>query len=263
MTIAAGYGGVLLTNAAVVLGLMTAMWLVSLALRDASIVDIFWGAGFAVIAWVTFFAADGSQARRMLLLVLTTLWGLRLALYLAWRNIGKGEDYRYRAMRKRYGDRFPLISYGTVFLLQGALMWVVSLPVQAGQVPGSPDGLIWLDFVGIALWLIGIFFETVGDIQLARFKADPANAGKVMDRGLWRYTRHPNYFGDFMVWWGLYAIALATGDAWWTVVGPLLMSFLLLRVSGVALLEKSLNKRREGYADYAARTNAFFPGPPG
>ncbi len=260
MTIAAGLGSVLLTNALVVFALMTALWALSLVLKDASIVDIFWGAGFAVIAWVTFFVADGSDARRVLFVVLVSLWGLRLAGYLAWRNIGKGEDYRYRAMRKRHGDRFAIVSYGTVFLLQGALMWVVSLPVQAGQVPTA--GLIWLDVVGIGLWAVGLFFETVGDIQLARFKADPANQGHVMDRGLWRYTRHPNYFGDFLVWWGLYAVALASGDAWWTIVGPIVMSTLLMRVSGVALLEKSLSKRREGYAEYVRRTNAFFPGPP-
>ena len=198
----------------------------------------------------------------MLVAVLTTLWGLRLAGYLASRNLGKGEDYRYQAMRRRLGARFPLVSLFTVFGLQGVLMWIVSLPVQTAQVPDTPSGLVALDFAGIGLWCAGMFFETVGDLQLARFKADPGNGGRVMDRGLWRYTRHPNYFGDFCVWWGLYAIALATGDAWWAVVGPLVMSVLLLRVSGVTLLERHMEKRRPGYDEYARRTSEFFPRPP-
>ncbi len=255
-----GYLAVLAVNAGIVAAAMAVLWLVSLALKDASIVDIFWGAGFVVVAWATFLVADGEQARRVLLVTLTTIWGLRLAGYLAWRNLGKGEDYRYQAMRRRQGDRFWIWSLIMVFGLQGALMWAVSLPVQAGQVPSG--GLNVLDFVGIALWAVGLFFETVGDVQLARFKADPANQGKVMDRGLWRYTRHPNYFGDFLVWWGLYLIALATGAAWWSVVGPIVMSVLLIRVSGAALLERSLRKRKDGYADYVARTSAFFPRPP-
>ena len=251
---------VLVVNAVVIAAMVSALWLVSLALRDASIVDIFWGFGFVVVAWVSSFVADGNADRRVLLVVLVSIWGLRLAGYLAWRNIGKGEDYRYQAMRRRFGDRFWIVSLWYVFGLQGALMWIVSLPVQAAGT--FDDGLIWLDFVGVAFWVVGLFFETVGDIQLARFKADPANKGKVMNRGLWRYPRHPNYFGDFMVWWGLYLIALATGGGWWTVVGPLVMSVLLMRVSGAALLERSLRKRREGYEEYVATTSGFFPRPP-
>ncbi len=251
---------VLAINAAVVAAAMVGVWLLSLAVRDASIVDIFWGLGFVLVAWVTFLAADGEPARQVLVVALVTVWGLRLAGYLAWRNIGKGEDYRYRAMRKRAGDVFWWRSLFTVFLLQGALMWTVSLPVQAGQVPES--GLNLLDALGVACWAVGLFFEALGDVQLARFKADPANEGKVMDRGLWRYTRHPNYFGDFMVWWGLYFVALATGDAWWTFVGPVVMTVLLMKVSGAGLLERSLRKRKPEYEDYVRRTNAFFPGPP-
>jgi steroid 5-alpha reductase family enzyme len=252
----------LATTLATTAALMLALWCVSVWRRDASIVDIFWGAGFVVVAWTTRLVADGSDARGWLLAALTTVWGLRLAGYLAWRNLGKGEDFRYQAMRRRHGSRFPLVSLYLVFGLQGVLMWVVSLPVQAGQVPATPDGLIWLDLVGIGFWAVGLFFETVGDLQLARFKKDPAAKGKVMDRGLWRYTRHPNYFGDFMVWWGLFLVALATGDAWWTVIGPVVMSVLLIRVSGAALLEKSLKNRRAGYDEYVRRTSAFFPRPP-
>jgi steroid 5-alpha reductase family enzyme len=162
-------------------------------------------------------------------------------------------------MRERHGRRFPLVSLVTVFGLQGLLMWAVSLPVQAGQLGTAPIG--WLDAVGVAIWGVGLFFETVGDFQLARFKADPANRGKVMDGGLWRYTRHPNYFGDFMVWWGIYLVAVA-GGAWWTVVGPLVMTALLVRYSGAGLLEKTITRRRPEYAEYIRRTSGFFPLPP-
>jgi steroid 5-alpha reductase family enzyme len=249
-------------EAGVVLGLVTALWGVSLAVRDSSIVDVFWGSGFVVIAWVGFALGDGSGTRSWLLALLVTAWGLRLSVYLARRNLGKGEDRRYAEMRRRHGGRWPLRSLFVVFWLQGALMWVVSLPVQVAMTDPTPAGLGALDWIGLAVWAIGLAFESVGDRQLARFKADPANRGKVMDRGLWRYTRHPNYFGDFCVWWGIWLVALATGGAWWTVVGPAVMSFLLIRVSGVAMLERSIAKRREGYEDYVRRTSAFFPLPP-
>ncbi len=182
------------------LGMMFVLWLVSLVVRDASIVDMTWGAGFVLIAWIAYFLGGGASPRRMLMTALVTVWGLRLSAYLTWRNMGKGEDYRYRAMREKYGSRFPLVSLGTVFLLQGTILWVVSLPVQAAQREPLPASLTWLDFAGVAVWAAGLFFEAVGDAQLARFKRDPESAGKVMDRGLWRYTRHPNYFGDFLVW---------------------------------------------------------------
>jgi steroid 5-alpha reductase family enzyme len=185
---------------------------------------------------------------------------VRLAGYLARRNIGKGEDPRYVAMRRHYGASWPLRSLVQVFVLQGVLMWLISLPVQAAERSSGGGPLGWSDALGAALTLTGVAFEATGDAQLARFKADPANRGKVMDRGLWRYTRHPNYFGDFLVWWGLYALAVASGNAW-TVLSPALMSFLLLRVSGVTLLEKSM-RARPGYDDYVRRTSAFFPWPP-
>ena len=237
------------------------LWLLSLKLRDSSIVDIFWGLGFVLIGWVTFAGADGAVGRRLLIATLTTLWGVRLALYLAWRNLGKGEDPRYVAMRARHGDKWPLRSLFIVFALQGALMFLVSLPIQVAQHARTPPALGPLDALGAVLVLLGVGIESLGDLQLARFKAQPDNRGKVMDQGLWRYTRHPNYFGDFVVWWGLYVIAAGTPGAWWTGVGPLLMSVLLMRVSGVPLLEKSL-KRRPGYDEYIRRTSAFFPRPP-
>jgi len=189
------------------------------------------------------------------------VWGLRLGGYLFWRNHGKGEDFRYRAMRKHWGPRFPIISLVTVFGLQGVLMWIVSLPVQLGQTRERPD-LGVLAFIGIAVWIVGLFFEVVGDAQLARFKADPGNAGVVMDRGLWRYTRHPNYFGDACVWWGIALVATETTIGAWGLVGAAVMTILLRRVSGVTLLEKSLVKRRAGYVEYVARTSPFVPRPP-
>lgn len=250
---------VLLLNFLLVAALTFVLWLVSLPLRNASIVDIFWGLGFVAIAWASFVAVGSYTPRSWLIALLTTVWGLRLAGYLAWRNIGSGEDYRYQHMRARFGGRFPLISLFYVFWLQGLLMWIVAFPLQTAPFGSGSLGI--LDGLGVVVWTIGLVFESVGDWQLARFKARDDSPGKVMDGGLWRYTRHPNYFGDFMIWWGLYFIAAAAG-AWWTVFSPIIMSVLLMRVSGVALLERSLKKRRSGYEAYVARTSAFFPWPP-
>ncbi|MEN9644860.1 MAG: hypothetical protein RL238_1529 [Actinomycetota bacterium] len=242
--------------------LMIGTWLLSLALKNASIVDIVWGFGFVCVAWAVRLRVDeGLDARQNLLVLMTTVWGLRLAGYLFWRNHGKGEDYRYKAMRKHWGPRFPLISLGTVFGLQGVLMFIVSLPVQLGQTRDTPD-LGWLAYLGIAVWLVGLFFEVVGDAQLAKFKADASNQGKVMNRGLWKYTRHPNYFGDACVWWGIALVAAETTVGKFGLIGAVVMTILLRRVSGVVLLEKSLSKRKEGYAEYVARTSAFIPRPP-
>ncbi len=234
-------------------------WLASLWFRDASLVDRYWGGGFVLVAAVTMALAYDGGWRGPLLFAMSAAWGLRLSIYLTWRNWGKGEDYRYQAMRVRRGASFSWTSLFTVFLLQGALTWFISLPLQIGIAAGGPSGLTVLDAAGGALWLLGLAFESVGDAQLARFKANPANRGRVMDRGLWRYTRHPNYFGDAMVWWGMYLVAAATGAGAYTFLSPLVMHFFLMRVSGVALLERKLVKTREGYAEYAARTNAFYP----
>jgi len=252
-------GTVLLWNVGAIAALMLALWAVSLWRRNVSIVDIFWGLGFVLVAWITCLTAPPGGTRRWLLTGLTTVWGLRLAGYLAWRNHGRPEDYRYRAMREAYGERFRWISLGLVFGLQGALMWAVAMPLQVGQSSSAPWW--WLDAAGILIWAVGWVFETVGDLQLARFKSEPARRGQLMDRGLWRYTRHPNYFGDFLVWWGLYLIA-AAGGAWWTAFSPALMTVLLLRVSGVTLLEQALKSRTAGYEDYIRRTSSFFPWPP-
>lgn len=254
-------GDVMLFSAIAILITMSTTWVISIVIKNASIVDIVWGLGFVVVAWVSRVVGDGVEARQWLLTVMVSLWGLRLAGYLAWRNIGHGEDYRYKNMRKHWGSRFPIVSLVTVFGLQGTLMWIVSLPVQLGQADDTPD-VGALAVVGALVYLVGLFFEVVGDAQLTRFKSDPANAGKVMDRGLWRYTRHPNYFGDACVWWGIAIVATETGSGAWGLVGAAVMTVFLRRVSGVTLLERSLKKRREGYEDYIARTSPFIPRPP-
>lgn len=253
---------IFLINALAVAGLMVFVWLLSLPLKDASIVDIFWGLGFVLVAWVTWFQTEGDPTRKWVLAVLITIWGLRLSGYIAWRNMGHGEDPRYQAMREKAGDKFPLLSLIRVFLLQGVVMWIVSLPVQLGQIPQTPAAFTVLDTVGIAVWFVGVFFESVGDFQLAWFKSKPENKGKVLRSGLWRYTRHPNYFGDFLMWWGIFLIALAASPSqnWWSGIGPLIMSFFLMKVSGVTLLEKSLKESKgSAYDEYVQRTNAFFP----
>lgn len=251
----------LLTTLAVLAATMPCLWLISRRRRDVSLVDVFWGVGFIMTAWIAWRLNAPADARTRLLVGLTTVWGLRLSLYLLWRNWGRGEDRRYAAMRERQGDRFARASLFTVFYLQGAILWFISLPIQVAAAGHRQTSLGWIDVLGLALFVLGFVFESVGDWQLARFQSNRWSMGRVMDRGLWRFTRHPNYFGDFCVWWGLYLIS-AAGGAGWTTMSPLLMSILLMRVSGVSLLEKDITERRPEYVDYMARTNAFFPGPP-
>ncbi len=242
--------------------MMTGLWLISVARRDASIVDAFWGPGFALAAGVYAVFGQGDPGRTALTLILTTVWAFRLGLYIYVRNHGHGEDRRYQAFRQHYGPtRYWWVSYFQVFMLQGVLMGLVSAPLLVSAGLPGPTAPTLPDLAGGVLWGIGFAFEAIGDWQLARFKADPANKGKVLDRGLWRYTRHPNYFGNACLWWGLYLLAVSVPWGWVTIFAPLLMTFLLVRVSGVALLEKSL-EARPGYRDYVARTSAFFPLPP-
>jgi len=240
------------------LALGLAAWIVATAQRNAGLVDIFWPLFFVLAAGIYAIAGDQTGARLAVLLALVCLWGLRLAAYLALRNWGAPEDHRYRAIRARNEPGFTWKSLYLVFGLQAVLAWLISAPLAGALASAAP--LSALDIAGAALAMFGIAYEAIADSQLARFRADPANAGLVMDRGLWRHTRHPNYFGEFCVWWGFFAIAAGAG-AWWTVFAPLMMSFLLLRVSGVALLERDIGERRPEYRSYIARTNAFFPGP--
>lgn len=246
-------------NFLTIMGLMVALWVLSLVKRNAAIVDIFWGLGFVVVAWLTFYSAQGYLLRRSLLVVMTTLWGVRLAAHIAVRSMGKGEDRRYKAWRESHGKSFWWVSLFKIFLLQGLLLWVISLPIQAGQLSRLPDRFTSLDLLGFTVWLTGFLFEALADWQLAGFQSDPGNKGKVLDSGLWSLTRHPNYFGECMLWWGIFAVALSNPWNAWTVLSPLVLTLLLLKVSGVALMEKSIVETRPGYGVYMKTTSAFLP----
>jgi steroid 5-alpha reductase family enzyme len=246
-------------NLAFIIGMMTLLWLVSIVLKNVSIVDLFWGIGFVLSATVYFVLTEELATRKVLLLVLVILWGVRLSVYLAWRNTGKGEDFRYREFRRQYGEkRYWWISYFQTFLLQGLLMWLISAPLLGAQYDSMQMDLTWLDFAGVLLWCTGFIFEAGGDWQLANFKANPANKGKVLNTGFWKYTRHPNYFGDAAVWWGFALFSISSGS-YVPALGSLLMTALIIKVSGVALLEKSLKSDKPEYADYIRRTSSFLP----
>lgn len=243
--------------AALFLGLIA--WLVHIPLRNAGVADSFWALFFIASGGVYLMTAPEVGDRSYLVLFLVTLWGARLSAFVTRRNWGQGEDRRYAAMRADHEPEFWWKSLYLVFALQAILAWILSLSLHAAILSPAPLG--WVDYAALGLWLLGLFFEAVGDQQLADFKARPENRGRVMDQGLWRYTRHPNYFGEACIWWGFYLFALAAGG-WWSIVSPVLMTWLLLRISGVALLEKDIAERRPAYRDYIARTNAFVPGPP-
>lgn len=256
-------GTVLAINALILFGARTVVWGISIRAKDASVVDIAWGMTFVLTAWVTRFTADGYEPRKNLLVALSTIWGLRLSLYLAKRNLGHGEDPRYVSMRERGGDRWWWwTSLFKVFYLQGLVSWVVSLPIQLGQVSGGAGPFVTLAVIGSVVWMVGIGFEAIGDFQLARFKADPANEGMILDSDLWSWTRHPNYFGDAAIWWGIGIVAASSGWGLIGLVGPLVMNFFLVNISGKKLLEHRMGRNRPGYDDYVSRTSGFFPRPP-
>jgi steroid 5-alpha reductase family enzyme len=231
-------------------------WLASLPLRDVSIVDRLWSLLFVGAALVYAEFGDYGAPRVLLVGVPLSLWAVRLALHITVRNWGEGEDRRYRQIRRNNAPGFAIKSLYLVFGLQAALAWIISLPLLGAMAGQAPPG--WRELPGLALWTAGFLIETVADQQLTRFRADAANRGAVMDRGLWRYSRHPNYFGECCLWWGFYLLALAAG-AWWTIFAPVLMTVLLLRVSGVSLLERDIGERRPAYRHYVERTNAFVP----
>ncbi len=253
------FQSIFLTGFAVVLSCLTLLWLVSLWMKDASIIDIFWGMGFVIIAWTYAFdiGLENLGIRHKVLLGLVSIWGTRLAVYLASRNLGKGEDYRYVQMREAGGEKWWLISYLRVFVLQGVILWVVSSLFVPALLTGND--LVPLDYLGIGLWVIGFYFEAVGDWQMMRFKSDKENKGKVLNKGLWKYTRHPNYFGDATLWWGFFCFCLAHSQGWIYIFAPLYMTFMLLKISGVAMLEKALVNTKPAYQDYVSRTSAFIP----
>jgi steroid 5-alpha reductase family enzyme len=236
----------------------TIAWLWSVLKQDVTLVDSLWSLTFMLLAGIYALHAPMLSRRAVLILILAAIWAVRLSGYITWRNWGEPEDRRYRAIRRRNEPHFVLKSLVIVFGLQALLAWIISLPLLGAILSPAPWGA--LDVCGVLLWMVGMVFEAGGDWQLARFKSVAAHHDQVMDQGLWRYTRHPNYFGDFCVWWGFYLMALSA-DAWWSAVGPMLMSVLLMRVSGVTLLEQHIGQRRPAYDDYVGRTNAFFPGP--
>jgi steroid 5-alpha reductase family enzyme len=237
-------------------------FLVALRLHRHAVVDIAWGLGFAAVALAAYAASsgEGHVVPRTLALVLTVVWGARLALHIGLRQRGKGEDPRYEELLSRADGHPGRYALRHVYLPQGAVMWFVSLPVQVTMVErGGPSLLTWL---GIVVWVVGFAFESIGDRQLTRFRDDPSSKGQVLDTGLWRYTRHPNYFGDACVWWGLWLVASASWPGVLTVLSPLVMTWLLAKGTGKPLLEKDMSSRRPGYADYVRRTSGFVPLPP-
>ena len=239
--------------------IVTLLWIWSVRITNASIVDIFWGAGFVVVNTFYIFHLEKIEPRNLLVSVLVLIWGLRLTMYLAYRNIGKGEDYRYQEFRKNYGEkRYWWFSYFQVFLLQGVLILIISLPLFGVHYSGSSAPLFWLDYLAILTWAIGFIFEAGGDYQLYRFKKNQKNKGKVLNTGFWKYTRHPNYFGDVLVWWSYGLFSIAAGG-YWQVIGAIFMTFLIIKVSGVALLEKTLHNTKPKYKEYVEKTNSFFP----
>ena len=241
-----------------ILSLMTSLWIVSILLKNVSIVDMFWGMGFVMVNTFYFINTEATPSK-IILLLLVAIWGLRLSFYLAWRNIGKPEDFRYQEFRKKYGEsNYWWISFFQTFLLQGLLMWIISMPLLGVNIYSTTLSLNYLDYSGILVWIIGFVFETGGDMQLARFKKNKANTGKVLDTGLWHYTRHPNYFGDSAVWWGFGLFCLSTGS-YWLISGSVIMTLLILKVSGVVLLEKSLKDKKPEYVDYINNTSSFIP----
>jgi len=238
---------------------MSLWFVVSLLKKRNDVADVAWGLGFVLMTWVSYFISDASGGRGILVGILVSIWGLRLAWHIHKRNKGKTEDYRYLAWRKEWGRFFYIRSYFQVYLLQGALLFIIILPSLLIN-KSSVGGLGLLDFFGIGVWLFGFYFESVSDAQLARFIKNPANKGKLMQSGLWAYTRHPNYFGEVTQWWGIWLIALSVTNGWFGIIGPVTITFLILKVSGIPLLEKKM-KNNPDFADYRQRVSVFIPLP--
>lgn len=247
------------SNLLILLSVLTLLWALSVRIKDASIVDIFWGPACALPAILTYLRMDGAAPRDFLLTGLVSVWAARLALYLGRRNLGHGEDYRYVKMRQRQGSDKAMARWSLyrVFWLQGLIAWTVSIPVQLGQF--GPEGLSFIAYIGAALFVIGLLFETIGDAQLTAFKAKPENKGKLMTQGVWAITRHPNYFGDAAVWSGLAIIALESPLGGWAFISPIVMTFFLYAVSGKALTEKHMRAKYPEYSEYVGRVSGFIP----
>ncbi|MEE4197091.1 MAG: DUF1295 domain-containing protein [Bacteroidales bacterium] len=242
----------------IILSLMVLAWLISITLTNASIVDSFWGLGFVVVSIFYFFQTNQSSPVNQTVFLLVSLWGLRLTIYITLRNWGKGEDYRYQNFRQKYGPkRYWWFSFFQVFLLQGILLWLISATLLGTFYPGK-EHFNFMHYLALTLWVIGFTFEAGGDLQLSLFKSKPENKGKLLTSGFWKYTRHPNYFGDAAVWWSYGLFSIASGQSL-PVLGSVLMTLLLIRVSGVALLEKNLIQKKPGYKEYIQSTSAFIP----
>jgi steroid 5-alpha reductase family enzyme len=246
--------------AGAVFAYMTAVFLLALSQKNNSIVDVAWGPGFILVALVTLLLEPGVQARQVLVGGLVAVWGLRLAGHIFLRNRGRGEDFRYAKWRREWGRWFVPRSFLQVFMLQGVFMLMISSPILLVN-RSTERGLTLFDALGSVVWLVGFFFEAVGDYQLKKFKEKPESKGKIMMSGLWRYTRHPNYFGEAALWWGIWLLALSVPGGWAGIISPLTIGFLLLKVSGVTMLEKKY-AGNEDFTAYARRTSSFFPLPP-
>jgi len=243
----------------VIMSMMTILWVISVFIKNVSIVDPFWSIGFLLAGIFYFLKTDGLEIRKLILLILLVIWSIRLSMYLGKRNWGEGEDFRYQQFRKDYGEhRYWWLSFFQVFLLQGVLCWLISAPLLAAMyyMPGTELNVF--DYTAILIWVIGFTFEAGGDYQLARFKANSINKGTVLRTGLWKYTRHPNYFGDAMIWWAYGLFSLATGS-YIPLLSSLLMTLLIIKISGVAMLERTLSKTKPQYKEYIEKTSAFFP----
>ncbi len=252
-------------NFAVAMGSVLTLWVISIVIHDASIIDMFFGVILMLIAAASFLLGNGADDRKLLLVTLVAIWGIRITVHLIKRNWGHGEDVRYTKLRSWVKDdrAFIWLSLKQVFLLQGVVLWFASLPIQVGMAYPQPAQLGWLAWLGTAVWAVGVLMETVADIQLMRFRADPGKRGTVLNTGLWRYSRHPNYFGELCVWWGLFLIACAHPSGWFTIIGPIVYSYLVINVTGQRTLEKKLAKEKPGYKEYMETTSGLFPMPPG
>jgi steroid 5-alpha reductase family enzyme len=241
-------------------GHMTLWFLISLIRRRNDVADVAWGLGFVLLVWTSFFLSGRSGARGVLADILVSIWGLRLAWHIHARHRGKPEDFRYMAWRREWGRWFYARSYAQVYLLQGALLFVVALPVLLIN-RSSVGKFGFLEVMGVCVWLFGFLFEAVGDAELARFASDPLNRGKTLQTGLWQYTRHPNYFGEVVQWWGIWLLAAGVPGGWFGIVGPLTITFLILKVSGIPMLEKKMAENPD-FAEYKRRTKVFLPWAP-
>jgi steroid 5-alpha reductase family enzyme len=250
---------IMLINLAAVAVMMFCGWIYSLIKNNVTIADSLWGLGFILTAWITFFLSDGFITRKIILTALVTLWGLRLFIHITKRNRGKGEDPRYTEWRKEYGSGFKYISLFKVFLVQALFLWIISLSIQAGGLSESPDYLMIFDFIGLAVWISGFLIESFADYKISSFMKKPENRGRVMNSKLWRYSRHPNYFGESAMWWGIFIISLSVPYGYITIISPIVITYTLLRITGVTLMEKTIFGNNLEYKEYVATTSSFIP----